>query len=81
MSRSDDTAASPTPGAPLGRILGGVLCLLLGGVWIAQGTGHLHGSFMTGETRWTVIGVVVVLVGVALLGWSVAALRSRSSGR
>jgi hypothetical protein len=48
------------------RIIGVVL-VVIGGVWIAQGSGALHGSFMTGEALWTVIGVIVGLFGVALL--------------
>jgi hypothetical protein len=48
------------------RIIGIVL-LALGGVWVAQGSGALHGSFMTGEVLWTVIGVIVGLFGIALL--------------
>ena len=35
--------------------------------WIAQGTGALGGSFMTGEGLWTVIGVIAALFGIALL--------------
>ncbi|MDQ1384985.1 MAG: hypothetical protein QOG65_2364 [Actinomycetota bacterium] len=48
------------------RILGVVL-VAIGGVWIAQGSGALHGSFMTGEALWTVIGVIAALFGIALL--------------
>jgi hypothetical protein len=48
------------------RILGVVL-VAVGGVWIAQGSGALHGSFMTGEALWTVIGLLAVLFGIALL--------------
>jgi hypothetical protein len=48
------------------RILGVVL-VAIGGVWIAQGSGVLHGSFMTGEALWTVIGIIAVLFGIALL--------------
>ena len=48
------------------RIIGIVL-VALGGVWIAQGSRALHGSFMTGEVLWTVIGVIVGLFGIALL--------------
>jgi hypothetical protein len=48
------------------RILGVVL-VAAGGVWIAQGSGALHGSFMTGEALWTVIGILAVLFGIALL--------------
>jgi len=48
----------------------GVVFALVGAVWIAQGTGALKGSFMTGEGQWTVIGVVTAAIGVALLGWA-----------
>jgi uncharacterized membrane protein HdeD (DUF308 family) len=45
----------------------GVVLVAIGGVWIAQGSGALHGSFMTGEALWTVIGVIAALFGIALL--------------
>ena len=48
------------------RIIGTIL-VAVGGVWIAQGSGVLHGSFMTGEGFWTVMGVISALFGVALL--------------
>ena len=48
------------------RVIGAVL-VAIGGVWIAQGSGALGGSFMTGEVLWTVIGCVCVLFGAALL--------------
>lgn len=48
------------------RIIG-ILLVVMGAVWIAQGSGALHGSFMTGEALWTVIGVIVGLFGIALL--------------
>ena len=49
------------------RVLTGIVMLGLGVVWIAQGSGRLHGSFMTGEGIWTVIGAFVVLAGIMLL--------------
>jgi hypothetical protein len=49
------------------RIVFGVLLALVGGVWIAQGTGALHGSFMTGEAIWAVIGGLCVLAAIALI--------------
>jgi uncharacterized membrane protein len=48
------------------RIIGTVL-VAVGGVWIAQGTGALGGSFMTGEGFWTFMGVLAALLGIALL--------------
>jgi len=46
----------------------GAVCLLVGAVWFLQGVGVIGGSFMTDSTLWLVIGLVVALVGVALLG-------------
>lgn len=48
-------------------IVAGVLCLLLGCIWILQGINILPGSFMTGQTKWAVYGGVLVVVGIALL--------------
>jgi hypothetical protein len=45
----------------------GVLCLLVGCIWILQGTNVLPGSFMTGQTKWAIYGGVLVVVGVGLL--------------
>jgi uncharacterized protein YjeT (DUF2065 family) len=45
----------------------GVLLVLLGAVWTLQGVGVIGGSAMTGSTMWLVIGLVLVVVGVALV--------------
>jgi hypothetical protein len=45
----------------------GVLCLLVGCIWILQGINILPGSFMTGQTKWAVYGGIMVVVGIALL--------------
>ena len=45
----------------------GVLCLLAGCVWILQGINILPGSFMTGQTKWAVIGAITAVVGLAAL--------------
>lgn len=45
----------------------GVLCLLIGCVWILQGINVLPGSFMTGQTKWAVYGALVVVAGIGLL--------------
>jgi hypothetical protein len=49
------------------RVVVGLLCLALGAVWIGQGVGWIHGSFMTGEAVWAVIGAAFVGVGAWLL--------------
>jgi hypothetical protein len=54
----------------------GILIALVGLVWIGQGLGILRGSsFMVDDIRWSVIGVVMVLVGVVLL-WEARRRRS-----
>lgn len=41
--------------------------VLVGAVWIGQGTGLLRGSsFMVGDPFWAVAGVVLVVAGGAL---------------
>ena len=54
--------------------ISGVLCLLTGCIWILQGINVLPGSFMTGQTKWAVIGVLMVIVGIGLM---ISANRSR----
>jgi len=49
------------------RAVIGVVLVVVGGVWIGQGAGWIHGSFMTGEALWLVIGIVVALAGLWLL--------------
>ena len=48
----------------------GIILVLLGGLWIAQGSNLLAGSVMSGQSMWLWIGVVVAIVGVALLVWT-----------
>ena len=50
----------------IGRLIVGVLAVLVGGVWILQGTGMLPGSFMTGQRMWLIIGTIVAVIGLAL---------------
>jgi hypothetical protein len=46
----------------------GIVLIAIGGVWFLQGIGVLPGSFMTGQTRWAVIGAIAAVVGLAMLG-------------
>jgi hypothetical protein len=48
-------------------IVVGALFLLVGAVWVLQGTDVLTQGFMAGQTRWTAIGSVVGIVGLALI--------------
>jgi hypothetical protein len=57
-------------------IIGIVLCLT-GLVWFAQGTNVLSNSkLMSGHGQYTLLGIVVLLVGLALVGWAVRIWRS-----
>jgi heme A synthase len=62
------------------RILIAALLLLVGLVWIGQGTGRIAGSAMTGVSFWAAAGVVLVVLAVVVVAresWLVAR-RSRS---
>ena len=45
----------------------GVLCLLVGCIWILQGTNVLPGSFMTGQMKWAIYGGLLMLAGAGVL--------------
>ena len=49
-------------------ILAGLL-VVVGAIFIGQGTGILRGSsFMVGDGRWAIVGLVSLILGIAL-GW------------
>ncbi len=49
------------------RAILAIVLIAIGLVWIGQGTGILQGSsFMVGDPKWTVIGAVGVVAGLAL---------------
>jgi hypothetical protein len=48
-------------------MVAGVLLFFIGCVWILQGINVLPGSFMTGQTKWAVIGAITVIVGIVLV--------------
>ncbi|MGK2850035.1 MAG: hypothetical protein ACSLFN_03885 [Candidatus Limnocylindrales bacterium] len=57
------------------RIIVAVGLVVVGLVWIGQGTGLLVGTgFMVGDARWAAVGVTMVAVGVVL---GLSALRGR----
>ena len=58
----------------------GLVMVLLGAVWFAQGIGWLGGSSMSGETRWAVIGPVVAVLGVVLASIGLTGATRRRSG-
>ena len=50
----------------------GVVFVLFGVLWTLQGLNVVQGSFMSGQTTWLVIGVILALVGAWVL-WSLRA--------
>ena len=44
-----------------------VLLVIVGCVFFLQGINVLPGSFMTGQTRWAVIGGLCVILGILIL--------------
>jgi hypothetical protein len=50
----------------IGSLVLGLIGVLVGAVWILQGSGVLPGSFMTGQRMWLWIGIIVAIVGLAL---------------
>ncbi len=48
-------------------IVVGALLILIGGVWMLQGTHVLTQGAMAGEMKWTFIGGILAAVGIVLL--------------
>jgi hypothetical protein len=54
------------------RWLVAALTILVGLVWIGQGTGVIAGkSFMTGDGTWAAAGAVLVLIGAIIAAFGV----------
>jgi hypothetical protein len=45
----------------------GAILMLMGTVWFFQGVNVLPGSFMSGQTRWAVNGVIAIAIGLLLI--------------
>ena len=62
------------------RAIAGIVLVLVGALWIGQGVGAVHGSAMSGHHQYAGLGVVVVVLGIALLAWAAAVRRRGSAG-
>lgn len=47
-----------------------VLLALIGLIWFGQGIGLIHGSVMTDDSKWVVIGGIMVIAGLALFWYA-----------
>jgi protein-S-isoprenylcysteine O-methyltransferase Ste14 len=54
----------------------GALLVLMGAVFIGQGTNMIHGSSMSGHGGYAGLGAVLVVIGLGLVFWAWR-LRSR----
>jgi len=52
------------------RAIVGVVACLVGLLWIAQGLGKVNGSAMSGHRQYSVLGLVVLIIGLGLLAWA-----------
>lgn len=51
----------------------GIAAILIGLLWIGQGTGLVHwpaSSFMIDQRPWAVRGIILALIGIGALLWS-----------
>ena len=48
----------------------GIILILIGSLWTAQGSNLMAGSAMSGQTMWLWIGIVAAIVGVIALVWT-----------
>jgi hypothetical protein len=53
----------------IARRVAGALLVLVGAVWLGQGTRLIQGSSMTGSTFWAIVGALCVIAGLGLLSW------------
>ncbi|MGA2641587.1 MAG: hypothetical protein ABSG21_11880 [Spirochaetia bacterium] len=60
-------------------IIVGILLILLGGVWVLQGTHVLTQGVMAGDMKWTYIGGILAAVGIVLLVIGASRRRSKNS--
>ncbi len=51
------------------RLAIAIVLLLVGLVWLGQGTGLVGGSAMSGQSIWALVGIVLV-VAAAVLAWT-----------
>lgn len=57
----------------LALLIAGIVLILLGAVWIGQGTGYFQypaSSFMIGDSKWAYAGLAFLVLGLLLVALS-----------
>jgi hypothetical protein len=49
------------------QIVVAIVLIVLGALWSGQGAGYIPGSFMSGDRTWLVVGLVLLVAGLALV--------------
>ena len=57
-------------------IVVGALAVIIGLVWVGQGSNVIPGGFMAGSKMWLTIGLIVGIVGIVLLVFGIRRPRS-----
>jgi hypothetical protein len=47
----------------------GVILVLLGILWVLQGTNIISAGAMAGQSQWTMFGVIAIIVAIGVLWW------------
>ncbi len=59
----------------------GVVLILIGVVWFFQGINILLGSFMSGNSLYSVLGIILVVVGIIVLAFTNRKRRAVNDGK
>ncbi len=51
-------------------IVVGIILILMGGIWIAQGSNIWPSTVMSGQGQWLYTGIAVLVVGIGVLWWT-----------
>jgi hypothetical protein len=54
----------------IARNIVGIVALLIGLMWVLQGSNIIGGSMMSGQSQWLYIGIVVAIAGAVILWWA-----------
>ena len=54
------------------RPIVGAILLVIGVIWVMQGSGAMGHGGMSGHSQWLIIGLIVAVAGLVLLGGAIA---------